>query len=237
MIFVICFGGVMFLNGFLGCCGTLNENKCILKMFCCLTILLILGEIGLSLVVWLLQDDIESYKQKMWRGFGDPIRIYLQTELDCCAYLHSNVQIEHERKFKSFQHGSCYRDNLVRSNDLALNVSLSDIIKPACQEAITRWLTDHRAVLSVAGSLFICLQIVAIMYVCFFLCSDDSSSLNSADQPLPQRKKHPNFGLVNNRVVPLELEDFDDSGHRYNLHQTTDEQLALQRRPVPRSES
>lgn len=171
--------------------------------------LLVLGEVGLLMVGFLLQNDIESYREKTWRGLGDSIRIYLQSELVCCAFVHPFS--EKERLLKSFQDASCYRDGRSRNESEVLTVTVEDIQPTDCQSAITQWLTDHRPLLIAVGMLFLCLQIISVIYVYLFICFEKSAEISSdsSQKQDSTTKQHRRWAAVSNRVVPLELQAWD----------------------------
>eukprot|EP00118_Oscarella_pearsei_P001749 m.8352 g.8352 ORF g.8352 m.8352 type:complete len:283 (+) comp20528_c0_seq1:46-894(+) len=202
-IVAVCLGSVVFIVGFFGCCGVLNENGCLLKMFTFLNVLALLGELGLGVLIIYYRLDIDNYKAKTWAGAGDAVRIHIQGKLDCCAYNHPPSA--QEQTFKSFQDPSCYISGFVNSTQL----------KRECYPLIDDWLHSSMAGLIVGGSLLFCFQVMAVVYGCMTISwlsrRRREVGISEKKKRLSQRKSQPAW---NNRVVPVELTDMSNGEYR-----------------------
>lgn len=90
----IVFGSIVFLIAFMGCCGVLRENNCMLMTYAVTLGIIMLVEIGIVVVSQVYQDD---FKKLVTQGFTDSRVPYgkndevtknwdtLQEKLQCCG--------------------------------------------------------------------------------------------------------------------------------------------------------
>ncbi|XP_028296846.1 tetraspanin-18-like isoform X2 [Gouania willdenowi] len=55
---VLALGGMLFLLGFLGCCGAIRENKCLLLFFFLLILFIFLAELAAAILAFLYRDHL-----------------------------------------------------------------------------------------------------------------------------------------------------------------------------------
>jgi uncharacterized membrane protein len=63
LYFSLTLGILMFLIGFMGCCGAAKKNKCMLNIFGVIMIVLILAEIALAVMAFVYYPTVEAFMQ------------------------------------------------------------------------------------------------------------------------------------------------------------------------------
>jgi len=61
-------GGLIFLTGFLGCCGAACESTCLLGVFFTIVLLLFLAELGIGIAALVMQNSLESSLTTYYSG-------------------------------------------------------------------------------------------------------------------------------------------------------------------------
>uniref|UniRef100_A0A3Q2ZV73 Tetraspanin n=1 Tax=Kryptolebias marmoratus TaxID=37003 RepID=A0A3Q2ZV73_KRYMA len=54
-------GGMLFLLGFLGCCGAIRENKCLLLFFFMLILLIFLAELAAAILAFIFREHVSAH--------------------------------------------------------------------------------------------------------------------------------------------------------------------------------
>jgi len=93
-------GGLLFLTGFLGCCGAACENTCLLGLFFTIILILFLTELGVGIAALVMQDQLEPkfdnfYNDKVINQYANLcnqtdnplVKSWneTQTDLKCCG--------------------------------------------------------------------------------------------------------------------------------------------------------
>lgn len=94
-IFLLVVGIFLFIVGFLGCCGILRESKCLLVLFFCVLLLILVAEISAAVWAYTNKDGFESLvkenvKKTVSDEYGDDSTKsqafdYIQNHLQCCG--------------------------------------------------------------------------------------------------------------------------------------------------------
>lgn len=92
---IIAIGGVLFLTGFLGCCGACCENSCLLGVFFTIVLVLFCVEIAGAIYLFVKKDTFRDEMNKWYKkAFVDnyqsnpDVKTFLdkiQSELKCCG--------------------------------------------------------------------------------------------------------------------------------------------------------
>ncbi|TRZ03199.1 hypothetical protein DNTS_004426, partial [Danionella cerebrum] len=53
---ILIMGGMLFLLGFLGCCGAIRENKCLLLIFFMLILVIFLAELAVAILAFIFRE-------------------------------------------------------------------------------------------------------------------------------------------------------------------------------------
>jgi len=93
-------GGLLFLTGFLGCCGAACENTCLLGVFFIIILILFLIELGVGIAALVMQDQLEpkfdtfymdnvisKYSKECDQADNQFVKSWneTQTDLKCCG--------------------------------------------------------------------------------------------------------------------------------------------------------
>jgi len=90
-ILMIIVGGVVFIIAFLGCCGALKENSCMVLTFCILLVVIFLCEVGIGIAGYVKHGQLEGILET---GFNKTMAEYskneeawdlVQKEMHCCG--------------------------------------------------------------------------------------------------------------------------------------------------------
>jgi len=94
-ICILIAGLIVLLIGFLGCCGAIKENSCMLKTYAAIVLVLFIAEIVLGIMVFVYTDKAEAFIQD---GMTDSFNKYggvdeqltkgldvVQHDLECCG--------------------------------------------------------------------------------------------------------------------------------------------------------
>jgi len=76
-ICVLIAGLLILLLGFLGCCGAMKENSCMLKTYAAIVLVLFIAEVVLGILIFVYQDKAEQYLKD---GMNKPFNNYMQND-------------------------------------------------------------------------------------------------------------------------------------------------------------
>ncbi|XP_055372151.1 CD63 antigen isoform X2 [Condylostylus longicornis] len=93
-IVLIIVGIVVFIIGFLGCCGACKENSCMILTFAFLIIVIFLAEIGIAIAGYIKHDELRGILENQFnytlvhynerKDYQDTWKV-AQSELSCCG--------------------------------------------------------------------------------------------------------------------------------------------------------
>ncbi|XP_004689718.1 PREDICTED: leukocyte surface antigen CD53 [Condylura cristata] len=91
---LIIVGSIIMVVAFLGCMGSIKENKCLLMSFFALLLIILLAEVTLAILLFLFEKQLGNY---VYQGLNDSFQRYekdnktkaawdsIQTFLQCCG--------------------------------------------------------------------------------------------------------------------------------------------------------
>ncbi|XP_015906194.1 CD151 antigen-like [Parasteatoda tepidariorum] len=92
---LILIGGLVFIVGFFGCCGAMQENKCMLVVYFLFLFIILAAELAVGVLAILFQDkemnEMEGkLKEKLKQKYGSEIQFtqavdFAQTKFNCCG--------------------------------------------------------------------------------------------------------------------------------------------------------
>jgi len=93
-ILLIAAGCAVFLIAFMGCCGVLRENNCMMMTYAVFLSIILLVQVGIAVAAYLYEDD---FKEAINKGLEKSINNYnqqqvkdgwdtMQSNLKCCGY-------------------------------------------------------------------------------------------------------------------------------------------------------
>ncbi|CAL8291276.1 unnamed protein product [Boreogadus saida] len=109
---VLAMGGMLFLLGFLGCCGAIRENKCLLLFFFMLILLIFLAELAAAILAFIFREHLtrEYFTKELkrhYQGYNNT-DVFTSTwngimnTFDCCGV--NSPEDFKESLFKSLNH-------------------------------------------------------------------------------------------------------------------------------------
>ncbi|XP_047218201.1 tetraspanin-18-like [Girardinichthys multiradiatus] len=92
---ILAMGGLLFLLGFLGCCGAIRENKCLLLFFFMLILFIFLAELAAAILAFLFREHLtrEYFSRELKRHYQGRNNTdvftstwnVIMTTFDCCG--------------------------------------------------------------------------------------------------------------------------------------------------------
>ncbi|XP_020514646.1 tetraspanin-18B isoform X1 [Labrus bergylta] len=92
---ILAMGGMLFLLGFLGCCGAIRENKCLLLFFFMLILFIFLAELAAAVLAFLFREHLtrEYFSRDLKRHYqgNNNTDVFsstwnaIMTTFDCCG--------------------------------------------------------------------------------------------------------------------------------------------------------
>ncbi|XP_065808617.1 tetraspanin-18B isoform X3 [Labrus bergylta] len=94
---ILAMGGMLFLLGFLGCCGAIRENKCLLLFFFMLILFIFLAELAAAVLAFLFREHFdccgvvgpEDFEESLFRLLNPA-----QLVPEACCHRSSYVSVE-----------------------------------------------------------------------------------------------------------------------------------------------
>ncbi|XP_028979640.2 tetraspanin-18 isoform X1 [Esox lucius] len=95
---ILAMGGMLFLLGFLGCCGAIRENKCLLLFFFMLILIIFLAELAAAILAFIFREHLtrEYFTRELKRHYQghNNTDVFtatwnaIMTTFDCCGVSH-----------------------------------------------------------------------------------------------------------------------------------------------------
>ncbi|XP_036390388.1 tetraspanin-18-like isoform X1 [Megalops cyprinoides] len=92
---ILAMGGMLFLLGFLGCCGAIRENKCLLLFFFMLILIIFLAELAAAILAFIFREHLtrEYFTKELkrhYQGYNNTDVFTstwnaIMTTFDCCG--------------------------------------------------------------------------------------------------------------------------------------------------------
>uniref|UniRef100_W5M4H4 Tetraspanin n=2 Tax=Lepisosteus oculatus TaxID=7918 RepID=W5M4H4_LEPOC len=92
---ILAMGAMLFLLGFLGCCGAIRENKCLLLFFFMLILIIFLAELAAAILAFIFRDHLtrEYFTEELkthYQGYNNTDVFTatwnaIMTTFDCCG--------------------------------------------------------------------------------------------------------------------------------------------------------
>ncbi|XP_046372496.2 tetraspanin-8-like [Haliotis rufescens] len=127
-------GVLIVLAGLFGCIGGLKEGTCLLKTFIAFTIIILLIEIGGAVTAYMMQGELQVYRDSGWTDFNTDTKNFLQTELKCCGF---NSASEYGSTVADYP-DSCFSDPSSKTGASQHNA--------VCWTKINEWLDSNMAI-------------------------------------------------------------------------------------------
>jgi len=201
LYFLMAVGAVMFIMGFLGCCGAFQESQCMLATFFALVLVLFAGQIAAG--IWLKTNEQrftelakKSLAKSIQQDYGlNPLKTQafdvIQSELKCCgsegpqdwAESHYNGAEGSVREIGVLGSTATYkvpesccvnRDNLIceGARSLALAGTLSGTIhKNGCADKMIQLIHEHSYEVLGVIAAIVLIEILAMIFSMVLCCT------------------------------------------------------------------
>ncbi|CAD5125549.1 DgyrCDS13753 [Dimorphilus gyrociliatus] len=195
IILVIVIGAIIFLTGFLGCCGAIQESSCLLMMYAFIMGLLLLAEITAAILAAVFRKELGNALKENMQKFANttmkPLEptnndvtvlawSSMQNKLKCCGS-HSYTDYNNNPNFENRNHKypqSCCSNkkestekpddpNSQEMRDCFNDFENNNIsYKDGCYDALKKWVEDRAAILIGIGVGIAVIQILGIVFAC-----------------------------------------------------------------------
>lgn len=189
-ITLVVVGFIIFITGFLGCCGAMRESSCMLMMYTFIVGFILLLQIVAGILAAVFRDKVEAGMEKSMNetvmskyGQIDQEGLteswdYMQKEFKCCGATDGPKDWENSLWKSSLKNDTvkvpescCKTDNLKMCWDVAYNTSIPErsdfIYTNGCKEELLDWIKNHAGIIiGVAFGLAVFQVLVIIMACC-----------------------------------------------------------------------
>jgi len=170
--FVIVVGLITFFISFVGCCGSCNENSCMVYTYSGLLLLILLAEFGAGIAALVLRADLGTSLDESMKGamakYNDTEAAtgawdLVQSEFHCCGLRNSSDwSVKGPPEFHSgVLPQSCCDD--AASN---CTVSSDQVYSDGCEEAVNEFLETNIDIIGVVALSFGLIEIVGLVLAC-----------------------------------------------------------------------
>ncbi|XP_036420747.1 tetraspanin-1-like [Colossoma macropomum] len=169
---LIAVGAVLAVMGFLGCCGAITENKCMLLTFFIIVLIIFIAEVAGAIVVLVFKPLANEALQKLNQEVVDLIKkdygkddafttVMNETmrQLTCCGY--NNYTDFTGSPFETAT--SRYPESCCRSNGTCIERNAEAQGVPGCFNSLVQLLEDNAAVLGGVAIGIAALEIAAMV--------------------------------------------------------------------------
>jgi hypothetical protein len=166
---VIAVGVVIIVISFLGCCGALKENSCMLNTFLALLVVLLIAEITVGYLAFDNRGKIENEARKNARnslnltGTSDNIREAwddIQTSMICCG----SDSYEDYQDFGRQIPESCCKQKLDKGE--TCGPKAKGFSEKPCFPKIKQFVNDHSLLFGIAALLIGFVEVAGIIFAC-----------------------------------------------------------------------
>jgi len=194
MILVIVVGGIIFLTGFLGCCGAIQESSCLLMMYAFIMTILLLAEITAAILAAVFRKELGDELKKSMTEFAktkmSPLNATkndaqslswhrMQYKLECCGGENPDDYKENpnykNHPNRAFPQTCCKKkkndfdkpddDTSTEMRECQANPS-SNAYTEGCYNKLKKWIEDRAAILIGIGVGIAVIQILGIVFAC-----------------------------------------------------------------------
>uniref|UniRef100_A0A8C1ZFZ0 Tetraspanin n=1 Tax=Cyprinus carpio TaxID=7962 RepID=A0A8C1ZFZ0_CYPCA len=119
---ILIMGGMLFLLGFLGCCGAIRENKCLLLFFFMLILIIFLAELAMAILAFIFREH-RLLHQGVESTLPSTITYctkYSTIMFDCCG-VNSAEDFDDQSLFRLVNHSRLVPEVCCQRNDLMMS--------------------------------------------------------------------------------------------------------------------
>ncbi|XP_041931239.1 tetraspanin-18-like isoform X1 [Alosa sapidissima] len=183
--FILCLGGLLFLLGFLGCCGAIRENRCLLLFFFMLILIIFLAELAAAILGFIFRENLtrQYFTKELKHHYqgSNSTDVFtttwnaIMTTFDCCG-VNGGEDFEESlfrllNPTKMVPEACCQRNHLLgdmmfRSREDCLKGSML-IRHKGCYSAVVEYFETY---IYLAGALAIVVLTIELFAMVFAMC-------------------------------------------------------------------
>uniref|UniRef100_A0A8C2F2J5 Tetraspanin n=2 Tax=Cyprinus carpio TaxID=7962 RepID=A0A8C2F2J5_CYPCA len=178
---ILIMGGMLFLLGFLGCCGAIRENKCLLLFFFMLILIIFLAELAVAILAFIFREHLtRDYFTKELKAHyqgTNSTDVFtstwnaIMTTFDCCG-VNSAEDFDDQSLFRQLNPSRlvpevcCQRNDLMMSREECLK-GIMPIRNKGCYSAVVDYFETY---IYMAGALAIVVLTIELFAMVFAMC-------------------------------------------------------------------
>ncbi|KAJ9598191.1 hypothetical protein L9F63_011129 [Diploptera punctata] len=157
---LIAIGAIILIVCFLGCCGAIKENHCMIISFSVVLAIIFIMELSGGIAGYVLRNDAADVLRRKLNETADhyvdksdvtAMWDYLQTELQCCG-VGNFTDWEHVFKNDSLPLSCCARlPGMTGIQNCTVESTTSHVYTVGCIQALGNFVRDHAAVIGGSG--------------------------------------------------------------------------------------
>ncbi|XP_035674544.1 CD151 antigen-like isoform X2 [Branchiostoma floridae] len=179
-------GGFVFLVGFLGCCGAVQESKCMLGFYFFLLIVVFVGEVGAGILAYYYHDEVRTWMDSHMErtiknnyGFVPAVTAAvttMQEQMKCCGgdrsyvdWMSSKYFTEGKAPANTSVPLSCCRDQTeagCNRGQPGQPADISKIFTQGCIRSMELWVQEQVWILGGVGVGVGLLQLFGMVFAC-----------------------------------------------------------------------
>ncbi|XP_066503573.1 tetraspanin-18a isoform X2 [Hoplias malabaricus] len=178
---ILAMGSMLFLLGFLGCCGAIRENKCLLLFFFLLILIIFLAELGAAILAFIFREhltrnyftsELKTYYQG--RNSTDVFTATWNTIMntfECCG-VNGAEDFNMDSLFRKLNPSIVVPEVCCQRNDLLMNkeeclVGTKPFHNKGCYSAVVDYFETY---IYMAGALAIVVLTIELFAMVFAMC-------------------------------------------------------------------
>lgn len=178
---ILIMGGMLFLLGFLGCCGAIRENKCLLLFFFMLILVIFLAELAVAILAFIFREhltrDYFTKELKTHYQGTNSTDVFtstwnaIMTTFNCCG-VNSAEDFDDQSLFRRLNPSRivpevcCQRTDLMMSKEECLR-GIMPIRNKGCYSAVVDYFETY---IYMAGALAIVVLTIELFAMVFAMC-------------------------------------------------------------------
>lgn len=185
-IILIIVGSLIFVTGFIGCCGALKDNHCMMTTFATIMVILLITEIGVGIAGYVLRDEISDtiednmetlmYNDYLESNATRTLFDKMHEDLKCCG---TNNYTDWFEAFYSDTEcignqncvpESCCKVETAQCNyeDVSRNpeVAGQSLFTQGCNDALSSLITDNIAIIAAVAIVVAVVEVFGIICAC-----------------------------------------------------------------------
>jgi len=159
-VFLIIIGAIIFIVGFLGCCGAWKENYCMITTFAVILAIIFILEIAAGAVAYVYRGKIKTYVEN---GVDNALKKYNDTK-----FSHAMNTVQSKLKCCGSNGPSDYPKGHIPKS---CHYNTTAYYETGCVSALENYLKEHLAYVGGVGIGIAFIQLIGILFACCLMRS------------------------------------------------------------------